>query len=76
MEDVRLIHLLSSLFTYPGVWGKLCIDYSSLTAQHSIFIPFYVNSYAECLRAANQLNYKGCIESLILNTAVRVLCKI
>lgn len=65
MEDVRLICSLSSLFRYPGVWDKLCIDFSGLTSQHSILIPFYVNSFAECLRAANQLNYKGCIESLI-----------
>ena len=69
MEHVRLIHSLSGLFTYPGVWDKLCIDYSGLTAQHSILIPFYVNSYAECLRAANQLKYKRCIESSILHTA-------
>lgn len=34
MEDVRLICSLSSLFRYPGVWDKLRIDYSGLTAQH------------------------------------------
>lgn len=75
MEDVRLIRSLSSLYRYPGVWNKLDMDYSDLTAQCSILIPFYTTSYAECLRAANQFNYKGCIESLILNTAVIVLCK-
>lgn len=75
MEDVKLFQSLSSVCRYPGVWDKLCIDYSGLTARHSILIPFYVNSYAECVRAASQWNYKGCIESLILNTAVIVLCK-
>lgn len=58
MENVRLIHSLSSLCRYPRVWDKLGIDYSGLMAQHSILIPFYNNSHAEWLRAAGQLNYK------------------
>lgn len=66
----------SSLFRYPGVLDKLCMDYSGPAAQHSILIPFCINSYAERLRAKSQLNYKGCIESLILNTAVSGLQEI
>lgn len=65
LKQVNSIWRLTGWFTpwvvfadTQGVWDKLCTGYSGMTAQHSILIPFYISSYAECLRAANQLNYK------------------